>query len=140
MDDAEEQFEEVRQRAAKYKDIEFYDEPGQFGARPKAQNSFWGHFWDTGGGTYQVSYDGWHEHFDDRERALNCFAYGLVGEVRLKVTLRGSFECAWTLQVQDESGAWVDESTTGLIFVPLWRKQRYEIRQNCLTPLNDLEP
>jgi hypothetical protein len=36
-------------------------------------------------GAYVVGFDGWHEHFDSEEDALNCFAFGLSGYCRVKV-------------------------------------------------------
>ncbi len=38
-----------------------------------------------------VHFDGWHEHFDSKDAALNCFAFGLSDECRLEITLRGKF-------------------------------------------------
>ncbi|MEM8686971.1 MAG: hypothetical protein AAGF81_06565, partial [Pseudomonadota bacterium] len=72
--------------------------------------------WETGS-SFQVGIGGWHEHFDALEDALNCFAFGLSEACRLKVTLRGSMECAWTMQSL-EDGEWVDDTTTGLLFIP----------------------
>ncbi|WGH79427.1 hypothetical protein [Jannaschia ovalis] len=41
---------------------------------------------------FTVSFDGWHEHFGAVEDALNCFAFGLSGECRIKVIVRGTTE------------------------------------------------
>ncbi|QUS56186.1 hypothetical protein [Pseudovibrio brasiliensis] len=79
---------------------------------------------------FLVSFAGWHEAFDDFQQALDCVAFGLSERCRLKVTLRGSTECAWTVQSREMS-KWRDDSTTGLIFVPFWRSKRTEFRQNC---------
>jgi hypothetical protein len=79
---------------------------------------------------YVVSYDSWHEHFTDIEEALNCFAFGLIGECRLAITYAGSTPTKWTLQIQHD-GQWVNESTTGLLLVPFWRKRRVVFRQNA---------
>lgn len=78
-----------------------------------------------------VSYDGWHEHFDSPEKALECFAFGVSDQCRLKVTYRGKFPHKWALEsLQD--GQWVEDSTTGLLFFPFWRSPRVEFRQNGL--------
>ncbi|MDA7428136.1 hypothetical protein PGB28_06680 [Primorskyibacter aestuariivivens] len=45
------------------------------------------------GDVYQVNFDGWHEHFDAEQGALNCFAFGLSKECRLKVVSRGQMDC-----------------------------------------------
>lgn len=80
---------------------------------------------------FQVGFDGWHEHFEAEEDALNCFAFGFSKECRLKVVTRGSMECSWTLQAwQDDT--WVDDTTTGLFFIPFWRSKQIEYRHNLL--------
>lgn len=84
-------------------------------------------------GDFLVGYDGWHEHFSDLKPALNCFAFGLSEECRLKVTLRGQLECSWTVQSWTGEG-WKDASTTGLILIPFWRARRTEYRLNKLLP------
>ena len=34
-----------------------------------------------------------------------------------------------------EDGTWVDDTTTGLIFVPFWRPKQVEYRQNTITKI-----
>ena len=72
-----------------------------------------------------VGLDGWHEHFQDETEALNCFAWGLSDQCRLKVIMRGSTAYAWVAERKDGS-EWRRQSTTALIFVPFWRKRRVE--------------
>jgi len=76
-----------------------------------------------------VHFDGWHEHFDTEDEALNCFMFGLSNECRLQITLRGTFPYRWTVQKGIEN-EWDPDSTTGLIFFPFWRRKRVEYRQN----------
>ena len=78
-----------------------------------------------------VGYDGWHEHFDTPDKALECFAFGFSDRCRLKVTYRGKFAYRWTLESL-EGGQWVEDSTTGLLLFPFWRRPRVEYRQNGL--------
>jgi len=80
---------------------------------------------------YQVHIGGWHEHFNDVEDAKNCFAFSFSDVCRLKVTKRGKFECAWTLQSKKDDTL-ADDSTTGLMFVPFWRHKHIEYRFNIL--------
>jgi hypothetical protein len=83
------------------------------------------------GSEFQVSFDGWHEHFETEEEALNCFAFGLSQDCRLKVKKRGTVECSWTVQAwQDDT--WVDDTTTGLILIPFWRPKQIEYRRNLI--------
>lgn len=86
------------------------------------------------GEAYQVNFVGWHEHFDALADALNCFAFGLSEECRLKVLTRGRMDCSWTVQSM-EDGEWVDDSTTGLLIVPFWRPVRTRYLQNKLEKL-----
>ena len=86
--------------------------------------------WLTEGrGESIVGFDGWHEHFDSEDEAFNCFAYGLSDQGRLKVEYRGNLPHRWTLEERTELG-WQEVSTTGLLFVPFWRRPRIEYRQN----------
>lgn len=79
-----------------------------------------------------VGFDGWHEHFDAPEDAVNCFAFAFSGQCRLKVTYRGKCAHKWTLETLVD-GEWVEDSTTGLLFFPYWSPPRVEYRYNgCL--------
>lgn len=76
-----------------------------------------------------VGYDGWHEHCDSPERALECFEFGFSDRCRLKVTYRGKLACMWTVERLEE-GRWIRGWTTGLLLFPFWRRARVEYRQN----------
>jgi hypothetical protein len=78
---------------------------------------------------YTVGFDGWHEEFDEEDEALEAFAFGLSDQCRLKVVKRGKMECAWIVEGR-ENDQWQEDSTTGLIFIPFWRKRNVEYRQN----------
>ena len=78
-----------------------------------------------------VSFNGWHEDFQDQEEALNCFAFGLSSHCRLKESRRGRVACKWTVESK-EDGEWVEESTTGLLLFPFWRKEKIRYLQNTL--------
>lgn len=80
---------------------------------------------------YLVGFDGWHEQFDRIEPALNCFSFGFSDQCRLKVRIRGRMECAWTVQSK-EADIWEDDSTTGLLLVPFWKRSKTVFRQNTL--------
>ena len=86
-----------------------------------------------GDGQYVVAFDAWHEHFDSKQTALNCFASGFSDLYRLKVSLRGDYPYKWTLEYLDD-GTWTEVSTTGLIFFPFWRKRRVEYLSNRIGP------
>jgi hypothetical protein len=78
---------------------------------------------------YTVCFDGWHEEFSSEEDALNCFAFGLSDECRLKVARRGRIESSWTVEYRDGQN-WVEDSTTGLLLIPFWRRREFVYRQN----------
>ena len=80
---------------------------------------------------YTVTFEGWHEDFSSPEEALECFAFGLSDECRLKVTMRGHVAQRWTLEPR-KGESWIEESTTGLIFFPFWRRSRIIYKRNNL--------
>ena len=84
------------------------------------------------GGTYSVSFNGWHEEFKSMDDAMKCFAFGLSSAARLKVCARGKVEYRWTLQHKVD-GNWQDESSTGLLLFPFWLKKHAYYLQNDIT-------
>jgi hypothetical protein len=78
---------------------------------------------------YTVCFDGWHEEFSSEEEALNCFAFGLSDECRLKVVRRGKMESNWSVEYRDNQ-SWIEDSTTGLLFFPFWHRRTFVYRQN----------
>ncbi|MBK6980714.1 MAG: hypothetical protein IPH30_03675 [Betaproteobacteria bacterium] len=80
-----------------------------------------------------VAFAGWHEHFESAEEALDCFAFGLSRECRLKVFTRGGFAYRWTVESL-ENGNWAEDSTTGLLFFPFWRRREVVYFQNRVIP------
>jgi hypothetical protein len=85
----------------------------------------------TDRGRFEVYFDGWHEHFDNEEEALDCFAFGLSDQCRLKIVRRGNIACSWTVESRS-GGEWTEDSTVGLLFIPFWRTKRVEYRQNTV--------
>ena len=84
-------------------------------------------------GSFLVAFDGWHEHFKSESEALKCFAFGLSEECRLRVTSRGSFDYRWTVQYS-LNGSWHDDSETGLLLFPFWRRRHERYLQNRVIP------
>ena len=80
---------------------------------------------------YTVSFNGWHENFQSEEEAFNCFAFGLSNECRLKEYRRGNFAYRWSVESQ-ENGEWIEDSTTGLLLFPFWKKAEVCYLQNNL--------
>ena len=85
------------------------------------------------GNQFTVTYDnGWHEHFESAEDALNCFGFGLSEKCRLKIRLAGSLAYKWTVEYSEED-RWFEDSTTGLMFFPFWRRRHTLYRRNQIT-------
>jgi hypothetical protein len=78
---------------------------------------------------YVVHFDGWHEHFDEAAKALECFAFAYSGECRLAVTYRGRMPVRWTLESL-EGGRWRVDSEVGHFFVPFWIRPHVVHKQN----------
>ena len=85
---------------------------------------------------FTVGFDGWHEEFDGEAEALDAFAFGLSDHCRLKVVKLGDTDCRWGVEekVGDE---WKEDSTTGLIFIPFWKKKSVEYRQNNVIKISE---
>lgn len=81
-------------------------------------------------GHYTVGFEGWHEEFETEESALECFAFGMSDQCRLRVDLCGNSPYRWTLESK-EGDDWVADSTTGLLLFPFWRRRRTIYRQNA---------
>jgi hypothetical protein len=78
---------------------------------------------------FTVLFDGWHEEFTSDADALNCFAFGLSDECRLKVHRRCKFEYRWTVEYSD-GNEWKEDGTTGLLVFPFWCRREVIYRQN----------
>ncbi len=83
---------EILNKLKKYPSLDYDSSDGYVTVHPFSNDGFTVRF-DTVIGEsddpYIVSFEGWHEHFDDAEEALNCFAYGLSSKCRLRVHERG---------------------------------------------------
>jgi hypothetical protein len=79
---------------------------------------------------FTVTYgEGWHDHFNSAQDALNCFYFGLSNNCRLKTVLAGDFPYKWTVEY-NEGNEWLEDSSTNLIFFPFWRTRHHIYQQN----------
>ena len=78
---------------------------------------------------YIVHFDGWHEHFNSIDQALECFAFAYSGECRLAVTYRGRVPVKWVLERLKE-GRWQVDSEVGHFFIPFWLRPHLLHKQN----------
>ena len=88
-------------------------------------------FWEADD-EWVVFYEGWHEHFDSPEKAVQCFWDGLTGDYRIKVFKRGGKAYRWTLEIKSD-GRWVSNGTT-ITASRLWKKRTIEYLANPWRP------
>jgi len=124
--------DEIREKLAKYPSVRYTESPTSIEVHPGDESGFSVRL-HIENGSFTVHFEGWHEHFDSKQEALNCFAFGLSQSCRLCVVYRGSTPTRWIVE-SHQNGAWVQDSETGLIFFPFWRAQRLVRKQNRLLP------
>lgn len=87
---------------------------------------------------HTVFFNGWHETFPHEEEALDCFAFGLSEECRLKECRRGSFKYRWTVEFK-QNREWIADSETGLFLFPFWiAKTIHYLQNNLITSADGL--
>lgn len=119
--------EDIKARLQKYPTTRHESGESWIRVLPASSDGF-GVQLSAGSNSYVVSFEGWHDDFDREDDALNCFAFGLSSECRLKVWSFAGFDYKWTLE-HFEDGAWIEDSTVGLLVVPLC-KRRFRYLQN----------
>ena len=123
---------EIKEKLAKYPAVRYTESPSSIEVHPEDESGFSVSLHLENGG-FTVYFEGWHEHFDSKAEALNCFAFGLSQACRLCVVYRGSIPTKWIVEFQ-QNGSWVQDSETGLIFFPFWCPRRLVYKQNRLLP------
>jgi hypothetical protein len=121
---------EIKTRLEKYPDLEVTEDARSITVKPIDNDGFEVWFSDDEN-EYTVGFEGWHQHFDktEVEDALNCFAFGLSNECRLKVSARGGKNYKWVMEAL-ENGEWVSYSTTALFNFSFWRKPEVKYYSN----------
>ncbi len=118
----------IKEKLKKYPQLNYQIEGNKITIEPVSSSGFTVWLIENNPG-FTVGFDGWHEEFDNEDEAVDCFGFGLSDECRLKVVKRGNKPYSWT--VQSWSGIdWDNDSTTGLIFIPFWRKKKVEYLSN----------
>ena len=125
---------EIKERISKYDGVEVEFGEKYASVKPTHPNSFNVRI-DVTDQHFIISYNGWHEEFENYEEALENFAFGLSDQCRIKVTMRGDFEYKWEVQ-SAEKDLWMFESETGLLMFPFWRKKKIKFLQNNLIKTN----
>jgi hypothetical protein len=79
-----------------------------------------------------VGFEGWHEEFTDEEEALNCFAFGLSEDCRLRVFRCRGTDYKWQV-LHHVDGRWVTDSETGMFVFTFWlRKEQRELQNDII--------
>jgi len=120
---------EIRKRLHNHPEVTLGEDRNYICAIPKSDEGFNVSLLNDGMG-FTVTYgEGWHDHLVSSVDALNCFGFGLSDRCRLKTTLAGTFAYKWAVEYLEEE-EWIEDSTTGLIFFPYWRKKHIFYKQN----------
>ena len=123
--------DEIVNQLKKYPKAEYELSADSITVNPKNENGFPVTLTDNGKGNYIVAFDFWHEEFNNENDALNCFAFGLSKDCRLKIVKKGNRPIKWTVE-SNENGKWIEDSTTELINLTFWEKSELEFLQNDL--------
>jgi hypothetical protein len=123
--------DEIKQRLARYPAAQYYGGADSITVLPTSEQGFEVELIVHPGNEYTISFNGWHENFQDRDEALNVFALGLSEYCRLREYRRGKFAYRWTLEFNDE-GEWIEQSTTAVLIFPFWMKVDIRVLQNSL--------
>jgi len=87
---------------------------------------------------YYVYYDVWNVEFKNINDAIDCFAFGLTNQCRLKVKSRGSKDYKWVLEYNDK-GDWKEYSYTSVINLNLFgQKNTRYLTNDIIKNINDL--
>jgi len=122
--------EEIKTRLRNYPHIKYETSESSITVLPGSDKGFKVGF-EGAPGHYLVSFNGWHEEFTDVNEALNCLAFGLSDECRLKEHRRGGFAYRWTVESK-QNDEWVADSETGLFLFPFWKRAEVVYLQNNL--------
>jgi hypothetical protein len=121
----------IQEKLSRYPGVEMRKSSHSIEVLPPSTDGFAVSLSIGGDGRMVVQFAGWHEDFEEEDDALNCFAFGLSDACRLKVESRGSVDYRWTLESR-HGDQWREDSATGLLAMPFWRRKRVRYLQNSL--------
>lgn len=120
--------DKIKGRLKKYPELTYKSEGSHITIDPLTDSGFSVYFSINNPG-FTVGFDGWHDEFENECDALDAVAFGLSDQCRLKVSKRGNTSYKWALESRDGE-QWKEDSATGLLFYPFWRRKSVEYRQN----------
>ncbi len=127
----------VKEQLEKYPDVEItQNDQNSISVKPKDESGF-----PVGliveENKYIVNFKSWFKEFFTEDEALDCFAFGLSDDCRLKVISVNKIEYKWILEFK-ESGKWVEDSEASLPIFPFWKKKKVTYYRNRLVKLGPL--
>jgi hypothetical protein len=122
--------EEIKTKLRKYPHVKYETDGSSISVLPTSDAGFRVGL-EVTHGRYTVSFNGWHEELNDAAEALDCFAFGLSDECRLKEYRRGKFAHRWVVESK-QNGQWIADSETGLFVFPFWKRSEVVYLQNNL--------
>jgi hypothetical protein len=120
----------IKEKLKKYPQISFEETENYISVLPVSDDGFTVSL-EINQNIFKVFYNGWHEDFEDEEKALNCFAFGLSNECRLKEFRRNNQPYKWAMEYKNGKD-WIEDITTGLLIFAVWQKQTIHYLQNDL--------
>jgi hypothetical protein len=126
--------EQIRERLRKYPHVRYEVGASSISVLPTSNDGFTVGL-EISQSQITVFFNGWHEHFQEQDEALDCFAFGLSDECRLMECRRGNFAYRWTVESKQD-GKWVADSETGLFLFPFWKSKEVRYLQNNLITSN----
>jgi len=122
--------EQIKERLSKYPQVRYDAGVSSISVLPTSDDGFTVGL-DVKRRRFTVSFNGWHEDFQEQVDALDCFAFGLSDQCRLKEFRRGGFAYRWTVESR-QNGEWVTDSETGLFLFIFWKPKEVRYLQNSL--------
>jgi hypothetical protein len=119
----------IKDKLSNYQDVKILEEKeNSITIQPDGENTFPLTF-IADNKKFDVYFQGWHQEFAEEADALDCFAFGLSDDCRLKVISAGDIEYKWILEVK-ENEQWIEDSITSLALFPIWHKEVITYLQN----------
>jgi hypothetical protein len=126
----------IKEQLEKFPDVEItHNYENSISVKPKDESSFPVTL-TIDDNKYTINFKGWYRDFFTEDEALDCFAFGLSNDCRLKVISVNKIEYRWILELK-EAGKWVEDSEANLSLFPFWKKKKITYYRNKLLKLEN---
>jgi hypothetical protein len=86
-----------------------------------------------------LSFDNWHDDFDDIESVLRLISQALSGSLRLRIDRIGGRPVRWTLERNTKDDSWIELYSNGVFFIEFGR-HKDSIYRRINAPVSASEP